>query len=193
MGASSIGAPLPEFHHEGRYGNHWFFVHCIQHDVRDGSRLCENACCLVAVTRLWVWAICRDGFCGSGDFCRRCGLSGRILGSMRRCGRRRAQKDVGERLFCPHRCDQRGKAMMPNRKPQFLEVVFGQAGKVIELDVVVRERLCVLAETKSVEPLRNIFGHRDRFIPNARSGRISMCERWVSPSGQNVSCAQLRK
>ncbi len=49
---------------------------------------------------------------------------------------------------------------MSYRKSKFLEIVLGQTGKVLEVDVVISERLRVLTEAKSFEPLRDVVRHR---------------------------------
>ncbi len=48
-------------------------------DFRCGSRLCENICCFVCVTGLWVWMIYWGVFCGFVDLFGARGLKGRDL------------------------------------------------------------------------------------------------------------------
>ncbi len=48
-------------------------------NVSSGSRLCQNSGCFVCVAGLWVWMICRDGFCGFVDWFGSRGLVGGIL------------------------------------------------------------------------------------------------------------------
>ena len=61
---------------------------------------------------------------------------------------------------------------------QFLEVAIVEVLEDIETDFVFSERLGVLDEAKSFEPLRDTFGHRDRFLSNARGERNSKCG-WI--------------
>ena len=48
---------------------------------------------------------------------------------------------------------------MAKRQPKPLKLGVGQIGKNSEINVVLRERLRVLTETKSFEPLRDVVRH----------------------------------
>ncbi len=48
---------------------------------------------------------------------------------------------------------------MAERQPKPLKLGVGQIGKNSEINVVLSERLRVLAETKSFEPLRDVVRH----------------------------------
>ncbi len=93
-----------------RKSMHQWEVSPSRRHVRFGSRLCKNVCRFTRARRLWVWMIRRDGVCGFWDLCRWRGVMGRVLGSVRQCGRIGAQMDADKPLRCPHRRDQRGDA-----------------------------------------------------------------------------------
>jgi hypothetical protein len=77
-----------------------------------------------------------------------------------------------------------------NSKP--FKILVPKVRQSLYVDTVVNERLRVLAEAKSVEPLRDVFGHlaastRSRFWPKSTVGGRSC------PSRPNVGLGHERK